>query len=313
MRVLVTGAAGFIGSHLCEALLARGDVVVGLDNFDPLYDRREKVANLQAIAHARFTFVEASIHDGTALDHALIGCDAVFHLAARAGVRRSFLDVDGYASTNVSGTADLLSAAERARVQRIVFASSSSVYGNRAPPFREDNALGTPCSPYARTKQEAEQLCHAHHVATGVHLSCVRLFSIYGPRLRPDLAIRIFLQRITGGEPIDLFGTSSMRDYTYVGDAVDGLLRALDRSRGFGIYNIGSARPISLDDLVSTMERILGVRAKKRRRPAQPGDVPATIADLSRARAELGFAPRMALERGLATTARWLTHGTHAT
>ena len=308
MRVLVTGAAGFIASHFVERLLARGDAVVGLDNFDAFYARAEKERNLAtARASARFTFVEGDIRDRTALDRALPGADAVVHFAAKAGVRPSLGDPGGYADVNVRGTAEVFAAAERAKVRRLVFASSSSVYGgNKSVPFREDDRVDAPISPYAATKRAAELLAHAHAHLTGASVTCLRFFTVYGPRQRPDLAIRKFAEKMLRGEELELFGQGSARDYTYVDDIVDGTLRALGMHGGFRLYNLGNSHPIELDALVPALERALGVTAKTRRAPMQPGDVDLTYASIDKARAELGYDPKTTLEAGLAAMAAWL-------
>jgi len=281
VKVLVTGGAGFIGSHLVDALLARGDSVRVMDNFDPTYDPAIKRARV------RGELVEGDIRDRAAVDGALRGVDAVFHLAARAGVRQSFADPAGYRDVNVEGTRRLI---ERLDGRPLVFASSSSVYGVRTgAAFREDDPLA-PASPYAATKAEAEQ------VAAGAAIT--RLFTVYGPRQRPGMAMEKFLGQLRRGEAITLYGDgSSVRDYTYVGDAVDGLLRALGRP---GTYNLAGGRAVPLLEVASTLAELVGVPLRVVQLPEQAGDVPETRADLSRARAELGYVPRTELRAGLA-------------
>ncbi len=310
--VLVTGGAGFIGSHVARALLDRGDRVVCLDNLDPFYDERLKRENLAVCEGSRFSFVSGDIRDGDlvrrVMDEARPSC--VVHLAARAGVRPSIADPVGYADVNVTGTSVVLDACVRVGVERVVVASSSSVYGD-APrvPFREDDHAIMPISPYAATKRATEMVCHAHWHLTGMPTGCLRFFTVYGPRQRPDLAICKFMGRIARGEPIEVYGDgTSSRDYTYIDDIVDGVLRAMDRVDGFGfrVWNLGSDAPVSLNDLVSRIEGVVGRRAEVRRAERQVGDVRRTWADLTRSRAELEYRPCVSLEAGLRRQWEWL-------
>lgn len=310
--VIVTGAAGFIGSHVVEALLARGDRVVGVDNFDPFYDVALKRANLASIraGSGQFEFVEADITDAGAMRDLFkrAAPETVIHLAAKAGVRPSLEDPAGYAHANVTGTAVLLAAGTD--VQRFIVASSSSVYGNNEKiPFAEDDRVDRPISPYAATKLATEAVCHAHHAATKVPIACLRFFTVYGPRQRPDLAIRKFMRLISQGEPIPFFGDgSASRDFTYIDDIVGGVLAAADRIDRFGfrIWNLGSDAPVKLRELVQAIERTVGRKAVLDPRPAQTGDVERTWADLSRARAELEYAATMPLAEGLARQWAWM-------
>jgi len=316
--VVVTGAAGFIGSHVVERLLQRGDAVLGLDNFDPFYAPEEKRRNLEtalALAGrgARFQLVEVDVADALRLRDALASraIDAVIHLAAKAGVRASILDPAGYARANVLGTQSVLTEGERRGVRRIVFASSSSVYGNGAVvPFREDAVATEPVSPYAATKRAGELLCYAHqHLYRGSVL-CLRLFTVYGPRQRPDLAVRKFATLMSAGKKVPLFGTgSSERDYTWIDDVVDGIVAALDRSarlpQEFEIVNIGGNRPTSLRRLVELLSEALGVRPVIEQLPPQPGDVERTWADSSKARRLLGYVPTTTIEDGIARFVDW--------
>ncbi len=309
-RVLVTGAAGFIGSHVAEALLRRGDRVRGLDSFDPFYDPAIKRRNVEEVRRAgEFPVVEGDIRDAAAVRDAIQGCDAVVHLAAKAGVRPSLRDPVGYADVNVRGTAVLLEAAAAAGVRTFVAASSSSVYGSRSKvPFSEDDLCDRPVSPYAATKRAMELLCasfQAHH--PGTDLPCLRFFTAYGPRQRPEMAIHAFARAIEEGRPIPVFGDGfSRRDYTYIADIAAGVLGALDRGKEFRIYNLGESRTTTLTDLVAALERALGKKAVIDRRPDQPGDVPLTCADVSRARAELGYEPSTTLEEGLGRFVVWM-------
>ncbi|MCG3137511.1 MAG: UDP-N-acetylglucosamine 4-epimerase [Phycisphaerae bacterium] len=307
-KIVVTGAAGFIGSHLCTALLQRGEQVVGVDNFDAFYDPGVKRRNITALAGQRgFQLVEQDIVDAAAMGTLLSGADAVVHLAARAGVRPSIEQPLLYTQVNVAGTVSLLEAARRAKVSRFIFASSSSVYGNNPQvPFSESDNVDFPISPYAATKKAGELLCHTYHHLYGLPISCLRFFTVYGPRQRPDLAIHKFTRLIDAGQPIPVFGDGSMRrDHTYIDDIVQGTIAALDRCAGFNIYNLGESRPIRLDELIAAIERALGKSAKIERLPLQPGDVECTYADVSKAQRELGYEPRTELVEGLAQFVEW--------
>ena len=312
--ILVTGAAGFIGSHLCEALLERGDRVVGLDNFNDFYDPAIKRANLAGpLARPGFALVEGDIRDAAAVarvfrEHAPT---SVVHLAAMAGVRPSLQDPALYHDVNCTGTAVVLQAARAAGVGRFVFGSSSSVYGgNPKVPFHEDDDVSRPVSPYAATKRANELTCHTFHHLYGMDIACLRFFTVYGPRQRPEMAIHKFVRLTEAGQPLPLFGDGrSERDYTYVDDILDGVLKAHDRSRGFRIYNLGESRTISLRDLVAAIGRATGREPRVDWQPPQPGDVPRTYADIGRARAELGYDPRVGLEEGLRRFVAWYRSG----
>ncbi|QYU67483.1 NAD-dependent epimerase/dehydratase family protein [Leptolyngbya sp. 15MV] len=309
-KVLVTGCAGFIGSRVARELTRRGVEVVGVDTFDPFYDPRLKRENLADVELA--SLHEADITDEAAMQRVFEGArpEAVVHLAAKAGVRPSLADPVGYARTNVVGTQVVLSACARAGVGRVVVASSSSVYGNnRKTPFAESDAVEEPVSPYAATKRASELLAFTHWSATRIPTACLRFFTVYGPRQRPDLAIMGFMRRIAVGEPITMFGDGSMaREFPYSDDIVSGVLAALERveSHGFRIWNLGSDRPVRLDALIDAVARTVGRSPTVERRPTPPGDVERTWADLTRSRAELGYAPGVALEEGLARQWAWL-------
>jgi len=308
-RVLVTGGAGFIGSHLCEHLLARGDAVVALDNFDDFYDPEIKRRNLAACrSRGDFTLVEGDIRDAELLDELPRGgLDAVIHLAARAGVRPSIESPSLYADVNVVGTTRLLEMARRHRIRNFVFASSSSVYGERRDaPFRESDAVDLPVSPYAATKKAGELLCHAFHRLGELDVACLRFFTVYGPRQRPEMAIHHFTRLIAAGEPVTVFGDGdAQRDFTYVDDIISGVLAALDRNEGYRVYNLGHHRMVSIDELVAEIGAALGIEPRIHRLPAQPGDVSRTCADISRARDLLGYEPRTPLEEGIARFVEW--------
>jgi len=309
-RVIVTGAAGFIGSTLVERLLGEGRRVVGVDNFDPFYAAAAKRANLRAASRCdRFRLVEADIRDAAALAAAFDGgADVVVHLAALAGVRPSLERPALYADVNVHGTAVVAQAALDAGVGRLLFASSSSVYGEREDgPFRETDSVERPISPYAATKRAGELLLHSFHAANGLSVTCARIFTAYGPRQRPDLAIRKFAERMLRGDALPVFGDgSALRDFTYVGDLVDGLVRAIDTDLGFAILNFGAGRMVSVAEMIAALERALGRKASIEWLPRQAGDVSRTWSDSSAARAALGYTPSTSLEDGMARFAAWL-------
>ena len=317
-RILVTGAAGFIGSHVAEALVARGDEVVGLDNFDPFYPRAVKEANVAALSRSpRFRLVEGDIRDRDLVAGLLDAGTAIVHLAARAGVRPSLEDPASYASVNIEGTATLLEAARRAGVRRFVFGSSSSVYGDTAPvPFAEDWPALLPISPYAATKRAGELLCTTFSQLYGVRIVALRFFTVYGPRQRPDLAIHKFTRLISQGSPVPFYGDgSSERDYTYIDDIVGGVAAALEWTDAPGpameTVNLGESRTTSLTALVELIARAVGREARLERLPAQPGDVRRTCADVRKAFRLLGYRPTTAVEEGIPRFVRWFeeAHG----
>jgi UDP-glucuronate 4-epimerase len=316
MKVLVTGAAGFIGSHVCERLLARGDRVVGLDNFDPFYPRTTKLKNLAgALPHPAFKLVEGDVRSTADIQQALAagegGTDAVVHLAALAGVRPSLLEPERFYDVNVMGSVRLFEACRSAGIARVVFASSSSVYGqDSAVPFREQDPCGRPLSPYAASKRAGELLAWNTHHLHRLAITCLRFFTVFGPRQRPDLAIHKFVSAMTRGEPIDLYGDgSTARDYTYIDDITDGVVAALDRQAAapaeFRLYNLGGSRPTSLARLVELISAELRVSPRIAWKPEQPGDMRHTLADVSLAQRDLGFAPKVGLEEGIARFVKW--------
>lgn len=309
--VLVTGAAGFIGSTLVDGLLADGKEVVGFDSFDPFYPEAEKLRNLEAASKSSsFRLVRGDIRDADLVGDLLseTSFDSIVHLAALAGVRPSLERPSAYADVNVNGTSILLEAAVRSGAPRFVFASSSSVYGEReSGPFLETDRVDLPISPYAATKKSAELVCHAFHSAHGLDVTCVRFFTAYGPRQRPDLAIRRFAERMLRGEPIPIYGDgSAVRDFTYVGDVVDGLIRAVDTSLGYAILNFGAGRAISVLEMIEHLENALGTTADKAFQEPQVGDVSRTLADITAARKALGYDPRVGFEEGIELFAAWL-------
>jgi len=307
MKVLVTGGAGFIGSHLCQRLLARGEQVTVLDNFNDFYAPALKRANAALLQGARI--VEGDIRDAPAVGELFRAgaFDAVVHLAAMAGVRPSLVDPLHYSDVNVRGTQILLRELEQRPGVRFVFASSSSVYGaNERVPFREDDDIQRPISPYAATKRAGELLAYTHHHLYGTPITCLRFFTVYGPRQRPEMAIHSFVEKCLAGKPIPFFGDgSTRRDYTYIDDIVDGTLRALDRAQGYAIYNLGESETVSLSELIGLIGELCGKSPVLDRRPLQPGDVLVTCADVSKARRELGYDPRTPLATGLAHFLAW--------
>jgi UDP-glucuronate 4-epimerase len=314
-RVLVTGAAGFIGSTLVERLLGEGREVVGFDNFDPFYPEGDKQRNLRrALANARFRLVRGDIRDEPAVE-ALFrdgGFDGVVHLAALAGVRPSLERPTLYADVNVRGSSVIFEAAAKHGKPRIVFASSSSVYGEREDgPFRETDPVERPISPYAATKRAGELVAHTFHYAHGLSISSMRFFTAYGPRQRPDLAIRKFAESMRRRKSIPIYGDgSALRDFTYIDDIVDGVVRALDRDNGFAIFNLGAGRKVSVLEVVKQLEVALGVSAQIDWQPAQTGDVPRTWAEIGHARALLGYDPQTPFEEGLRRMVRWMREET---
>ncbi len=309
-NIVVTGGAGFIGSHLCEALLRDGHSVIALDCFDDFYDPAIKRRNLtNAMAYSHFMLVEGDIRDQPCvfdtIDHET---DVVVHLAARAGVRPSIVRPLLYQDVNVRGTLNVLEACRKVSGCKLIVASSSSVYGNRKEvPFRETDTVDDPISPYAATKKCCELLCHTYHHLYDFPIACLRFFTVYGPRQRPDLAIHKFARLIEAGEPIPVFGDGSMmRDYTYIDDIIQGVKCAIDRINGFRVYNLGESQPVALRDLILELEKALGKKAIIDHQPMQPGDVERTYADISRAREELGYNPSTDIETGLARFVAWL-------
>lgn len=317
MNFLVTGGAGFIGSHVCERLLRSGHAVWAFDDLNPFYDPRLKQRNLddlRALA-GRFEFVHGDLTRRAALEDLLGGVrfDQVIHLAARAGVRPSLEEPALYQRVNVEGTVNLLEAARVHGVRKLILASSSSVYGvNAKVPFAESDPIFRAISPYAASKLACEALGHVYHHVYGLEIVMLRFFTVYGPRQRPDLAIHKFARLIHSGQPIPVFGDgSTARDYTYISDILDGILACTQRTFGYEIFNLGESQTVRLDRLVALLEDALGKRAIFDRRPPQPGDVPLTCADLTKARAGLGYHPRVKIEQGIPLFIDWFTRQPH--
>lgn len=309
MKATVTGAAGFIGSHLTERLLKDGWTVVGVDSFDAFYDPAIKRRNIAAsLSHPAFRLIEADIRDRAAMERAVEpGTDVIVHLAARAGVRPSIAEPALYADVNINGTVTLLEAARERGVPKFVFASSSSVYGNnRKVPFSEDDNVDFPISPYAATKKAGELICHTYHHLHGIAINCLRFFTVYGPRQRPDLAIHKFARLIEDGKPIPVYGDGTMmRDFTYIDDILNGIVAAMERCTGYEIYNLGESQPIALRELITELEHALGKKAVRQQLPLQPGDVDRTYADVSKAKSRLGYRPSTDIRTGLARFVAW--------
>lgn len=318
-EALITGGAGFIGSHLADRLLADGWRVTVADNFDPFYDPAVKRANVAPhLDNPNYRLAEADIRDAAALAAALAGWPAdpagavIVHLAAKAGVRPSIADPVAYGQVNVGGTQNLLELARARGVTQFVFGSSSSVYGvNPRVPWREDDAGLQPISPYAATKVAGELLGHVYSHLHGVRFVALRFFTVYGPRQRPDLAIHKFARLIRAGRPVPLFGDgSTSRDYTYVDDIVAGIRAAMDwRAGPYAVINLGNSHTVTLAELVATIEAALGARAAIERLPEQPGDVPRTWADIATARRLLNWQPSTPLPAGLLRFVEWLDMG----
>lgn len=314
-RVLVTGAAGFIGSLLTERLLANGAAVIGVDNFDPFYDPVQKRRNIAAaLGHPGFELLELDCADLSALESGLGGrpFDVVVHLAAKAGVRPSIRDPLAYVRANVTATQSMLELARRRDVGRFVFGSSSSVYGNAGRvPFSEADPVDHPISPYAATKRACELLCHTYHHLYGMSVLSLRFFTVYGPRQRPDLAIRKFATLMLRGEPIPMFGDGATeRDYTWVDDILAGVVAAIERTRTapaeHEIINLGGSRTTSLSRLIQLIAAALDVEPEIKQLPMQPGDVLRTCADVTRARDLLGYEPSTPIEQGIPRFADWV-------
>jgi UDP-glucuronate 4-epimerase len=310
-RILVTGAAGFIGSHVSALLLARGDEVVGLDSFDPYYAPARKRQNVDDVrtgpGGGRFTLVEGDIRDRTLLDRVFArGIDAVAHLAGLAGVRASVERPHDYVDVNVMGTVNVLEAARRGGAKNFVLVSTSSAYGNAPPPFVETHPADRPLAPYAATKRAAEMLCHSYHHMHGLSCNVVRLFTAYGPRNRPDMMAFKVLDSIFTGREIPLFGGGDMvRDWTYVEDIARGIAAALDRPLGYEIFNLGHGQPVHLSEFIAALEGLAGRRANLVPVPRLDSDAVATGADIEKARRLLGFTPRVSVTEGVERLFHW--------
>ena len=313
MKILVTGAAGFIGSHLCERLV-NDHQVVGLDNFCDFYDIKIKRKNVAKLSkNENFQLIKADIRKLDELEDifALHDFDLVIHLAAMAGVRPSIENPVLYTEVNINGTVNLLEECRKHNVKKFIFASSSSVYGNnKKVPFSEKDSVDHPISPYASTKKAGELICHSYHHLHQISLVCLRFFTVYGPRQRPDLAIHKFSRMMLSGDEIPVFGDgSTRRDYTYIEDILDGILKTIDyvmNSTVFDVFNLGESQTISLSEMIKTIENELQIKAEKKILPLQPGDVDQTFADISKSRKILGYDPKTNFRTGIAKFIDWL-------
>ncbi|MBN1253688.1 MAG: GDP-mannose 4,6-dehydratase [Deltaproteobacteria bacterium] len=312
-RVLVTGGVGFIGSHLCQRLMREGYDVVCLDNFDPFYDPAIKRKNLEDIkateGKGEFHLVEGDIRDTVFLEDLFRSSSfvLVIHLAARAGVRPSIEQPVLYNEVNVTGTLNLLEVCRGFGVNDFIFGSSSSVYGtNRKVPFAEKDRLEAMISPYAVTKRIGELFCYTYHHLYNLNIFCLRFFTVYGPRQRPEMAIHKFTRLIHQGERVPVYGDgTSRRDYTYIDDIIGGIMGAVRNLRGYAIINLGESEAVPLRQLISLIEKALGKKAEVEELPEQPGDVPTTYADITQARSLLGYDPQMGIEEGVKRFVRW--------
>ncbi len=311
MNFLVTGGAGFIGSHVCERLLGAGHSVWAFDDLNDFYDpqiKRRNLRDIQSLSPA-FVFVMGDLADRAALNTLFgnVKFDQVIHLAARAGVRPSLAEPALYQRVNVEGTVNVLEAARLHGVKKITIASSSSVYGvNAKVPFSESDPIFSAISPYAASKLACEALGHVYHHIYGLDVAMLRFFTVYGPRQRPDLAIHKFAQLISQKQAIPVFGDGrTARDYTYISDIVDGVLACTQRTFGFEVFNLGESQTVTLSQLIELLEKALGLRAVLDRQPSQPGDVPITYADIAKARARLGYQPRVKIAEGIPLFVDW--------
>jgi UDP-glucuronate 4-epimerase len=311
IKILITGAAGFIGSNLSKNLLNRDNSVIGLDNLNDYYDPAWKLQNIKNLdSYDNFTFIKGDVLEEDLLESIFSNneIDAVVHLAARAGVRPSIEEPKLYESVNVRGTLNMLEAVREYSVNKFVFASSSSVYGNQSKvPFSENDKVDLPISPYAATKKAGEELCYTYSHLYSIGVTCLRFFTVYGPNGRPDMAPYMFTESIMKGKEIKRFGNGdSARDYTYVDDIVQGITAAISYKKSFDVFNLGNSSPINLNDFISTIEKITGNKAIIKELPMQPGDVSITYADISKAKRLLGYSPTTRLEDGLALFYEWL-------
>lgn len=309
----MTGGAGFIGSNLTDKLLSEGNSVIVIDNFDNFYDRKIKENNLMnALSYNNFKLIEGDIRDKNILAKIFSEneIDIVFQLAAKVGVRPSIKEPELFFEVNVNGTLNILEAMKRYGVKKLIFASSSSIYGNnKKVPFSEKDNVDLPISPYAATKKACELLNHTYHHLYGFNIYNLRFFTVYGPRQRPDLAIHKFAQLILTGEPIPVFGNgNTSRDYTYIDDIIQGIMSAIKKVKGYEIINLGESKTITLSKLIAIIENTVGEKAIVNRLPIQPGDVEKTFADISKAKQLLGYNPKTNIEDGIKKFVEWISN-----
>lgn len=313
-NILVTGGAGFIGSHLCERLIQQGYCVANIDNFNDFYSPQAKLSNVKKIrSHQDYHLYQGDIRDVEFVENVISAAktDVIIHLAAMAGVQPSLKDPALYNDVNVTGTLNLLQAAQKYTIDRFIFASSSSIYGNNKTPFSESDNTDFPVSPYASTKKTGELMCHVYHHLYGLSAHCLRFFTVVGPRQRPDLAVHKFVKDILSGETIYLRGDlSSSRDYTHVNDTVDGIIGSLQRimklkKPEYKVYNLGNSYPVRLDDMLSTIESVLGKKAIVEKVPFMKGDVDSTYADITLAQKELNYSPKASFREAVESFVAW--------
>lgn len=310
MKILVTGGAGFIGSSVTDRLLERGDQIVCLDNFDDFYKPEIKKRNIDtALKNPGFKLVKGDIRDIGLLKElfAQESFDMIFHPAARAGVRPSIVDPMLYEDVNIKGTMNLLEMSREHNIKGFIFASSSSVYGkNEKVPFSEEDNVDFPISPYAATKKACELICYTYHALFKLNITCLRFFTVYGPRQRPEMAIHKFTRLIDQGKPVPMFGDGlSKRDYTYIDDIVSGVINAIDHNAPYDIFNIGESQTTELRELIGLIEKYLGKNAIIEHHPDQPGDVPITYADITKAKNILGYNPQTKAVEGVRKFVEW--------
>lgn len=313
MNILITGAAGFIGSHISEYFIEKGNRVIGIDNYDDFYPAHFKDSNISGLIKSpEFQFYKSDLRDEKTIDSifAKENIGLVIHLAAKAGVRPSIENITEYYDVNVNGSISLLETMRKYSVKKMLFASSSSVYGNNPKvPFSESDRVDDPISPYASTKKSGELLCHVYTHLYGFDITCLRFFTVFGPRQRPDLAIHKFTRLIDLGKPIPFFGDgNTARDYTYIDDIVNGISCAANHMSGYKIYNLGESRTITLKQLVESIEKAVGKPAILNKLPLQQGDVKITYADISKAKSEIGYQPKFDLETGINNFVKWYQH-----
>lgn len=311
-KILVTGGAGFIGSNLIDELLRSGNEILCIDNFDSNYDKSIKLKNIEfALKDKNFRLVKGDIRNNNEVKKCFIELkpNIVIHLAAKVGVRPSIIYPEEYFSTNLLGTINILESMKEFNVNRLIFASSSSVYGNNKKiPFEETDYVDFPISPYAVTKKACELICHTFHKLYGFDIFCLRFFTVYGPRQRPDLAINVFAENILNDRPIELFGDgNTSRDYTFINDIVEGIKGSIQFLKGYEIINLGESRTISLNELIRTLEKQIGKKASIKLLPLQPGDVQTTYADITKAKNLINYNPVWEFNEGIREFIKWKT------
>lgn len=310
MFYFVTGGAGFIGSHLIERLLSENYNICCLDNFNNYYSPTIKWRNIEKVAqHPHFKLIEGDILDEALLENIFQNhrFDGIVHLAARAGVRPSVVNPKLYEEVNVRGTMNLLEIAKQHQIKKFILASSSSVYGNNSKvPFSESDPVDNPISPYAATKKAGELIAYTYSALYNISITCLRFFTVYGPRQRPDMAIHKFTKLIAAGEEIPVYGDGkAKRDFTFITDIINGVVRSIERCDGYNIYNLGESQVVPLMELIGLIEKNLGLKAKIKWLPPQPGDVPITYADISKAKAELDYQPEVDISDGIVDFIKW--------